>query len=309
LRASSVCGVLLILLVVLASPISVQAAKKMTLMWSGLEVQPASLEEQGNVLNTTVLGSVLDQDSHSAIPGATISIQVDLTLIPLMAYDHATITYTNITTATTYTNTTGKFQTTFLIPIPLNSTAFCTGNEWFPRYFITLVADKAGYDPARGTMFFPVSAGPYGFLSMETSPSKLTIGQGQSGLLTVTIKSLERDQPVNLTAINLPEGVTVQFDPSSPTGGGLHTIEATVYVSHNAPVGNHTVTILANSWLHVCIQLVITATRTVTRPATSSALILTVPLICAIVAILVLAAIAVSLRRVSRYTDSLSVVD
>jgi hypothetical protein len=255
---------------------------------------------QQNSSLTYIAGVLLDADDQSPVAGAVISIQANLTLSSDMhyknPYGNATITYTNIT-ATAYTNTTGQFQFALPVPFSPNSTAFCTGTEWFPHYVITLVANKAGYEPARGpTMNFPPISAPD--LSMEASASKLIIAQGQSGLMRLTIDDYfwqMRDQPVGLTAINLPEGVTVQFSLSSASGGEWRTINVTTYVSYDTPVGNHTITIQADGH-GICIQLVITAARTETGAIAPFAPMWVIALICFGAAIIVLVAIAVKKR-------------
>ena len=74
----------------------------------------------------------------------------------------------------------------------------------------------------------------------------MSLQQGQSGSFTITILSIRGfDQRVNLTAIDLPVGVTLQVNPSSVIPSGTTTVN--VVTSDNARVGNFTVTILAVS--------------------------------------------------------------
>lgn len=318
LRAPVICGVLLILLVVSSSPITVHAAKKMNFfggyhIW-GYFCTPLSCQQSSP---TYMAGVVRDADDQSPVAGAVISIQANVTLSSNMhyknPYGNATITYTNIT-ATTYTNTTGQFQFALPVPFSPNSTAFCTGTEWFPLYLITLVANKAGYEPLRNTLPLGYLGAPD--LSMEASTSKLIIAQGQSGLMRLTIDDyfwhIMRDQPVGLTAINLPEGVTVQFNPPSASGGEYDqynhrydqsTINVTTYVSYNTPIGNHTLTIqtLPMDGHRICIQLIITPARTETGAITPFAPMWVIALICVGATIIVLVAIAVILRSRGRH--------
>jgi hypothetical protein len=81
---------------------------------------------------------------------------------------------------------------------------------------------------------------------MEASISTLALRQGQTGSLSVTILSLRNfNQPVNLTAIDLPAGVSLQFEPQSIIPSGTATVN--VMVSNSAQIGNFTVTLLAVS--------------------------------------------------------------
>jgi len=252
---------------------------------------------------TYIAGGVLDADDQLPVAGAVISIQANVMVRPGAGGEFeippskGTITYTNAT-ATAYTNATGQFQFALPVPFSPNSTAFCTGTEWFPHYIITLVANKAGYEPARAILDYPRMLAPD--LSMEASASKLIIAQGQSGLVTVTIHdyfwawrnqslalSHERLAP-GLAAINLPEGVTVQFSPPSLPVRESSTINATIYVSYNAPVGDHAITIqtVPGDWHRICIQLII-------APA---APMWVIALVCVGAACILLVAIAVILR-------------
>ena len=297
----------LIILPTIASPNPVQAAKKMNFSqeWSGWGYYCVPLSCQQSSSLEYMAGAVRDANDQSPVAGAVISIQTNLTLSSDMhyknPYGNATITYTNIT-ATSYTNTTGQFQFALPVPFSPNSTAFCTGTEWFPHYVMTLVANKAGYEPARSPLLeFP---GIWSMdLSMEASASDLIIAQGQSGFMRLTIDDYfwhQRDQPVGLTAINLPEGVTVQFNPSSDAR--RRTINVTTYVSYDSPVGNHTITIqtLPEDGHRICIQLIIPAARTETGAIIPFAPMWVIALIC-VGAAIVLVAIAVILRSRGRH--------
>jgi hypothetical protein len=243
-----------------------------------------------------IAGVVHDAEDQSPVVGAVISIQANVTLTSgeggqyEIPYSKTAITYTNAT-ATAYTNATGQFQFVLPVPFSLNSTAFCTGTEWFPHYIITLVANKAGYEPARATIYHPPIVAPD--LSMEASASKLIIAQGKSGLVTVTIHDYfwawRNQSLLGLAAINLPEDVTVQFSRPSLPGREWSTIIATIHVSHNAPVGDHTITIqtVPGEGHRICIQLIIT----------SVAPMWVIALVCVGASIIVLVAIAVIRSR------------
>jgi hypothetical protein len=266
---------------------------------SGCNCTPSACHYTHACCPTCIAGVVYDADDRSPVAGAVISIQANVTLTSgeggqyEIPYSKAAITYTNAT-ATAYTNATGQFR--FVLPVPFspNSTVFCTGTEWFPHYIITLVANKAGYEPARATIYHPPIVAPD--LSMEASASKLIIAQGRSSLVTVTIHDYfwawRNQSLLGLAAINLPEGVTVQFSRPSLPGREWSTFIATVYVSYNAPVGDHTIAIqtVPGEGHRICIQLIIT----------SVAPMWVIAPVCVGAVIIVLVAIAVILRSRGR---------
>lgn len=140
---------------------------------------------------------------------------------------------TSILVAIKYTNPLGVFEDTFLL----------APNSPGGNYTTFLVADKPGYDTARLMLTFTYSTPDF---SIESSASKLSLQQGQTGSLTVTILSLRNfNQRVNLTVIDPPTGVTLQFNPPSIIPSGTATVN--VVVSNAAQVGNYTVTLLAVS--------------------------------------------------------------
>lgn len=215
MRIPFVHGVLVILLLLmLASPGSVLAAKKMFLQAS---FNPTQTELGVSVL---ILGRVFEADNAS-VSNAVISVQVN------------NPQGTSIHVAIAYTNPHGVFQDNFLLAA--DSPA---GN-----YTAFLVADKPGYDTARITLIYAYSTPDF---SIDASADKLSLQQGQTGSLTVTILSLRGfNHPVNLTAIDHPPGVTFQFDPTSVTPSGTSAVNVTV--SGSVPAGNYTVTLLAVS--------------------------------------------------------------
>jgi len=167
-----------------------------------------------------IAGKVLDA-SGGAVSNAIVSIQV------------TNPQATSIHLAVAYSTTDGSFHDSFVIP--LNSTG---GN-----YTAYLVADKPGYNTARVTLTFNYSTPDF---SLQPLASSLSLGQGSTGRFTLALFSIRGfNGPVNLTALNLPSGVTMQFNPSSvtPTGNTVVVITA----SETAAVGNFTVTLLGVS--------------------------------------------------------------
>lgn len=155
---------------------------------------------------------------------------------------------TTIHLAVAYSGTDGSFQDSFLIPLDSPG-----GN-----YTAYLVADKPGYNTARVTLAFNYSSPDF---TLQPSLSELSLRQGDVGKLTLTLISLRHfNGVVNLTALNLPSGVTLQFSPSTVTPSG--NTQVTVVVSETAAVGNFTVTLLGVSGqtLHTAsFQLLISA--------------------------------------------------
>jgi uncharacterized membrane protein len=208
-------GVLIVLLILaVASPTSVSAAREMQIQASFNPTQT----DRGILV--AISGRVFEPNNLS-VSNAVISIQVN------------NPEGTSILVAIKYTNPSGAFQDTFLLPP--NSSA---GN-----YTAYLVADKPGYETAHLTLAFTYSTPDF---SIAPSISTLSLQQGQTGSLTVTILSLRGfNEHVNLTAIDPPNGVTLQFNPSSIAPSGTTTLD--VAVSNTAQVGNYTVTLLAVS--------------------------------------------------------------
>jgi hypothetical protein len=190
------------------------------------------LTEQG--ISVVITGKVFDTNGL-AVSNAVVSIQVTNPQDSSIHLDVA------------YSASDGSFQDNFLIP--LNSPG---GN-----YTAYLVADKPGYDTARVTLSFSYSSPDF---SLQPSVSSLSLRQGDVGKLTLTIFSIrDFNAPVNLTAVNLPTGVALQFSPISVTPSG--NTQVTVTVSETAPIGNYTITFLAVSGTTIhttSIQLLIT---------------------------------------------------
>jgi len=140
---------------------------------------------------------------------------------------------TSIHLAVAYSAADGSFQDSFVIP--LNSPG---GN-----YTAYLVAGKPGYDTARVTLSFNYSSPDF---SLQPLTNGLSLRQGEVERFTLALFSIRGfNGPVNLTALNLPSGVTLQFSPPSVTPSGNTVV--TVTVSETAAVGNFTITLLGVS--------------------------------------------------------------
>lgn len=174
--------------------------------------------DQGVAVSIT--GRVSDNNNVS-IPNAAISIEVN------------DPQGTSVHVAVAYTTQQGIFQDSF--PIPVNSPG---GN-----YTAFLVAVKPGFDTARVNLIFSYSSPDF---SIQPSTRTLSLQQGETGALSVTIIPLRGFRvAVNLTALELPPGVTLQVNPSAIVPGGTASVRLTV--SSLAPVGNYTITLLGIS--------------------------------------------------------------
>jgi len=201
-------------IVAAATPVPVFAAKKIFMQAT---LNPTQTDQGVTV---AIAGRVFDTTNFS-IPNAVVSIQVN------------NPQGTSVHLAVAYTDPSGSFQDTFLI----------ASNSPGGNYTAFLVADKPGYETARVTLLFTYSSPDF---SVQTSTSTLSIRQGETGRVSVTVLSLRGfHESVNLTALELPTGVTLQFNPSSIVPGG--TVNVNVAVSSFAPVGNYTITLLGIS--------------------------------------------------------------
>ena len=171
-------------------------------------------------LSVVIVGRIFDT-SGVGVSNAVISIQV------------TNPQGTSIHIAVAYSVTNGTFQDNFLIPLDSPG-----GN-----YTAYLVAAKPGYDAARVTLTISYSAPDF---SLQPLTRSLSLHEGGSGDFTVALFSIRGfNGPVNLTALNLPSGVSLQFNPSTVTPTGNSVV--TVTVSQTASVGNFTLTLLAVS--------------------------------------------------------------
>jgi hypothetical protein len=232
LRAPLIHGVLVVLLLaILASPGAVFAAKKMFMQAS------FNLTQTDRGVSVPLTGRVFE-GNNASVTNAVISIQVNN---PLNTSIHLAIQYTDLR---------GVFQDTFLIAA--DSPA---GN-----YTAFLVADKPGYDTVRTVLIITYSTPDF---SIESPAQTMSLQQGQSGSMTVTVLSLRGfNKAVNLTAIDQPPGVNLQFNPTSIIPSGTAT--ANVTVSESVPAGNYTITILGVSGSlsrKASFQLIVAATE------------------------------------------------
>ncbi len=213
LRKPTLCGYIMLLIVILALPVTVHGAKAMSIQASFNPVQT----DQG--FEVTISGRIFDVDNQS-VSTAVVSIQV---IDPQG---------TSVHVAVAYSTRTGEFQDAFLL-----QTSSPGGN-----YTTYLVADKPGYDTAHLSLVFTFSSPDF---LIETSSSALSIQQGQSATLTLTILSLRGyARPVNLTAMSA-SGVSAQFNPESVVPSA--TTLVTFSVAYDAQLGNRTIILLGVS--------------------------------------------------------------
>jgi len=213
-QTSRLLLVLVLLLLAIASAGPVSAAKIM-LMQASFNLTQTELG-----VSVLISGRVFESNNAS-IPNAVISIQINDPL------------GTTIRVAIAYSNPRGAFQDTFLI----------ASDSPGGNYTAFIVADKPGYDTARTTLNFTYSTPDF---SVEASPTTIVLQQGQTGSLTVTVLSLRGfNQAVNLTTLEKPSEITLQFNPVSVVPSGTSTLSVTIPASV-AP-GNYTVTLLAIS--------------------------------------------------------------
>lgn len=200
--------------IAVSSPAAVSAAKKM-LMQAALNPTEA---DQG--VTVAITGRVFDP-ANTSIPNAVVSIQVN------------NPQGTSVHLAVAYTDPNGFFHDMF----------FIASNSPGGNYTAFLVADKPGYDTDRVTLPFTYASPDF---SIQTSTSTLSLRQGETSAVSVTVLSLRGFRAlVNLTALELPAGVTLQFNPASVVPGGTATV--TVAISSFAAVGNYTITLLGVS--------------------------------------------------------------
>jgi len=86
--------------------------------------------------------------------------------------------------------------------------------------------------------------------ALTVSQALISLGAGESGGATVTVSSLHGfNEPVSLSAVNLPVGVSASFTPSTviPPADGSASSTLTVTVDPATPAGVHTITIVGES--------------------------------------------------------------
>ena len=171
-------------------------------------------------ISVVIAGKVFDTNGIP-VSNAVISIQV------------TNPQATSIHLAVAYSAKDGTFQDSFVIA------ASSPGGN----YTTYMVADKPGYDTTRVTLTLSYSSPDF---SLQSSTVLLTLRQGDTGKVTITVLSFRKfNEPVNLTVLNLPSGVAVQFNPVSLTPSG--NAEVTVTASRSAQIGNFTVTLVGIS--------------------------------------------------------------
>ena len=214
LRSTFFCGVL-IAIALMSSCCSVFSTQKVMMIEASFNPTET---EQG--VYVSVAGRVFDQDNIS-LSNALISIEV---ISPQGSSVHV---------AVAYTNSNGIFQDTFNM-----AETSPAGN-----YTAYLTADKPGYVTAHLNLIYVYLTPDF---ALEASVGSLTIQQGQTSSFTLTVISLRGfDNVVNLTAINQPSGVTIQFTPDSlvPSGSTIVNVQA----SFMATNGNYTFDLLGVS--------------------------------------------------------------
>lgn len=200
-----------VLLIAMTDPSPVSAQKKIFMQATFNPTQT----EQG--VTVAIAGRVFDL-SNTSIPNAVISIQIN------------NPQGTSVHLAVAYTDQEGVFQDSFLV----------TSDSPGGNYTAFLVASKPGYETSNLTLLFAYASPDF---SIQTSIQTLSLRQGDSGTLTVTVLSLRGfREPVNLTALELPPGVTLQFEPASVIPSGVVGVRVTA--SSFASVGNYTITLL-----------------------------------------------------------------
>lgn len=85
--------------------------------------------------------------------------------------------------------------------------------------------------------------GPTGSISLTASPSALTVQQGGTGTVTVTlVRGGGFADPVNVSVTGLPSGVTLSVLPAQLTGQTTQAV-VTVNVASTVPAGTYTATV------------------------------------------------------------------
>ena len=222
----------ILLAIVILGPIALPTAFANKTMLIQATLNPTQTQQGPSV----VIGGKVFDTSGMPVSNAVISIQV------------TNPQETSVHLAVAYSGSDGTFQDSFVLP--LNSVG---GN-----YTAYLVADKPGYDAVRVRLSFSYSSPDF---SIQPLTSRLFLRQGDTGKFTLALFSIRGfNGPINLTALNLPHGVTVEFDPPSVTPSG--NTEVTVAVAETATVGNFTITIIGVSGTTVrttSFQLLITS--------------------------------------------------
>jgi len=115
-------------------------------------------------------------------------------------------------------------------------------------------------------------SGPTGSIQLTASPSALTLQQGGTGTVTVTlVRGGGFADPVNVTVTGLPSGVTLSVTPAQLTGTTTQAV-VTVNVASTVPAGTYTATVTGTATgigsTTVTYSLTVTATPTYALTAT-----------------------------------------
>lgn len=90
-------------------------------------------------------------------------------------------------------------------------------------------------------------SGPEGSISVSAAPTSLTVPQGGSGTITVTLtRGGGFDDPVTVTVEGLPAGVTAAVSPS-PLTGNTSSATVTVNVANTVAPGTYSATVRASA--------------------------------------------------------------
>ncbi len=90
-------------------------------------------------------------------------------------------------------------------------------------------------------------SGPTGSITLSASPSALTVQQGGSGTVTVTlVRGGGFADPVNVAVTGLPSGVTLTVTPAQLTGTTTQAV-VTVNVANSVPAGTYPATVTATA--------------------------------------------------------------
>jgi len=136
LRALLTCGLLLILLVVSTAPIQSQAAKKMGF---NVTIFESTLDWWFRV-SYHITGSVIGLDNKEPVANAMVSVHIGV----------FGVIHDSIRGATDYSDTDGQFELSgsFFFPIP-----------FLTDYYMSVIAQKAGYDTATYPLLVPILLG------------------------------------------------------------------------------------------------------------------------------------------------------
>src|SRR5688572_13678883 len=115
---------------------------------------------------------------------------------------------------------------------------------------------------------------PEGSISVSGSPTTLSVPQGGTGTVTVTLtRGGGFAEPVNVTVEGLPTGVTASVAPTSLTGTTTQAV-VTVTVANSVAAGTYTATIRASAAgigaATTTFALTVTAQGTYTLTATAA---------------------------------------